>query len=451
MAEPNEILERAGAFFDEEKYEEAITLYDELIEANEFGAEPLFMKAECLANIGSNENAIAFYDKALEIDDDNALIWNGKGNALYHLDDFAKAHVCFECALDIEPGNFDYKFSAIETALLTGDLNDASLMAQEALHQATESREIAIAWAFCIMIFFLDEKFVDALDTLNEFIAHFQEIMHDLNPENDLQAVDYDFCGLEKVLNARFLGASQKIVASLLGFLKGELTIDALATTNASEADNVSMEDLKHETIVEEQEPEELDESPDFNEIIDEDERHVIEAIEDLIYEFGDNIGFQTFTALFENYEWNVDKGPAPFLQELDNRFFVDIIDGHVKRLSINIDVMNQAIERQGATAIASSEHSLEQAGAMINFHQLEEIYIASARINTIVEAMRAASFGEGREIDLYVNVYKIPDEQEDLLSLDKEPEITEIDELPVDYQEEGKKIVGSMKWKATK
>ncbi|HME54374.1 MAG TPA: tetratricopeptide repeat protein [Candidatus Lokiarchaeia archaeon] len=452
MAELNEILEQANALFDEGKYQEAIPLYDELIEQAEFGAQPIFMKAEALVNLGQHADAVAVYDKALEIDDENALIWNGKGNALYHLDDYAKAHVCFECALDIEPDNFDYKFSAIETALLTGDLEDASLMAQETLHQASESREISIAWTFCIVTFFLAGQFMDALDTLDEFIAHFQEIMHDLIPENDLQAVDYDFCGMEKVLNARFHGASQKILASIIGFLKGDMPIDALAAIKANEGGNVTADDLSEESQSEEPEIETLEDHPNFNAIIDENERRAIEDIEDLIFNFGDNIGFQPFAWLFGNYEWNVDRGPAPFLEELDNRFFIEIEDGHAKRLSIDINVMEAAIEKQRAQDGASSEDSISgKAGAMINLPNLEEIYFTSKRFINIIEAMRAASFGEGHEVDLYVNVDRIPDEQEDLLSLDKEPEISEIDELPVDYQSEGKKLVGSMTWKATK
>jgi tetratricopeptide (TPR) repeat protein len=220
MEEINEKLELANSLFDEEKYQEAMVLYDQLIEESNLGADPFLMKAECLVNLGKLAEAVPWYDKALEIDDDNPITWNGKGNALYHLEDYVKAHVCFECALDLQPDNIDYRFSTIETALLTGDVEDASLMAQETLRQASETGEVAVAWAFCIISIFLEQKIVDALDTLDAFIAHFKEIMHDLDPENDLHPVDYDFCGMEKVMNARFLGASQKIVASLIGLLK---------------------------------------------------------------------------------------------------------------------------------------------------------------------------------------------------------------------------------------
>jgi hypothetical protein len=210
------------------------------------------------------------------------------------------------------------------------------------------------------------------------------------------------------------------------------------------------MDDLKMEQLVEEQDVDLLDQAFDFETITDEQERKTLEAIEDLIFEYGDNEGFQYFAVLFDNYEWNLDRGPAPFIKELDNRFFIEVQDGHVKRLSIDIDVMALAIEHQGSS-ISSENSSFGNAGAMLMLPQLDEIYVTGERLASIVDAMQVASFGDGREIDLFVNANIIPGEQENLRTLAKVPEISEIDELPVDYQEQGKKLVGSMTWKASK
>nr|MDO8114460.1 tetratricopeptide repeat protein [Candidatus Sigynarchaeota archaeon] len=456
--EHDEVFDRANALFDQGKYEEALPLYEELIAAKKLGADPLFFKAECLANLGQSETlspeesqkleseSITWYDKALDIDDENELIWNGKGNALYHLGDYTKARVCFECAYDIDPENIDYAFSITETCLLTGDFQEASNLAQDALDTAEGTDDVAVAWAFCILLFFLEKKLVNALDTLDQFIAYFQGIESDSDPDNDFRGVDYDFCGMEKAMVSSLSGASMEIVAGIINYLKGEISLDRLVEIQASEKDKVTFDDV-HVKALEPQEksPEAY---PDMREIADPRERESIESIDSLVDEFGDNVGFESFAFLFENYDWNVDKGPAPFLEELVHRFFIEIDNGHVKRLSIEINQMMSALlERKKPQAPITS--IFQFLGEMLYCPQIEEIYITSMGLPAILEFMRGASFGKGREITLFVNADVIPGQQEDLLPLDKVTEISEIDEIPVDYQAEGKKIVGSMTWTA--
>jgi len=48
------------------------------------------MKAECFSKLDRNAEAITWYDKAIEVDDENAMIWNGKGNAYFNLETMRK-------------------------------------------------------------------------------------------------------------------------------------------------------------------------------------------------------------------------------------------------------------------------------------------------------------------------------------------------------------------------
>jgi tetratricopeptide (TPR) repeat protein len=67
------VFDEANRLFDEGKYKEAIKLYDTLIVEKKVGAEPFFMKAECLFNLKRYGDSISWYDKAIDIDDEDAL------------------------------------------------------------------------------------------------------------------------------------------------------------------------------------------------------------------------------------------------------------------------------------------------------------------------------------------------------------------------------------------
>ncbi len=453
--EVDPILEEANRLFDQEKYQEAIALYDKLIVEIKFGAEPLFMKAECLTNLERHAEAITWYDKAIEVDDEDAMIWNGKGNAYYHLENYAQARVCFECAYDIDPETFAYLSSVIETAILTGDLGEAVEMAREALQSTEDTRKVVLSWGFSIIALFLDQKPLNAIETIDELVAYMRDVEHRFRVEQNNEearaftGADYDLCGIEKVVTKRASGATFRILQALISYLKGEVDVEQLARASDEGSKAVTLEDV----LVEEATSAgvtAIEEYPDFNAIADPAEQGAIEQIEAIVERFDDDLGFQSFAFLFEEYDWNQDRGPAPFLEEISNRFFVDIVDGQVRRLSIDLDIIAAVPSPDGQKEARATAATYARAGTLLRFLNLEELFITARNLADVVEALRAASFGKGTELTLYVNVEMIPELQEDLISLAKVDEITEIDEIPVDYQEEGKRVVGSMVWTAT-
>lgn len=59
-------------------------------------------------NYGKKEEAIKSYENALKFaleDDESATLWNRKGNALFELGSFQDALECYEKALELEPEN----------------------------------------------------------------------------------------------------------------------------------------------------------------------------------------------------------------------------------------------------------------------------------------------------------------------------------------------------------
>ncbi len=56
-----------------------------------------------MKNLGRYDEAIRYYDKALEIDPEYVYAWNGKGCALDYLRRYDEAIRCYDKALEIGP------------------------------------------------------------------------------------------------------------------------------------------------------------------------------------------------------------------------------------------------------------------------------------------------------------------------------------------------------------
>jgi hypothetical protein len=329
-------------------------------------------------------------------------------------------------------------------------------MARETLNSTENVRIVVLSWGFSIIALFLQQKPLNAIETIDELTGYMRDVESRPLEEPDptkghvFTGADYDLCGIEKVISKRVRGATSKILQALILYLKGDADIEHIARANAEESDAIALEDVLVEESAAGAGPA-IEEYPDFETISDLTERGAIERIDGIVQEFAGELGFQSFGFMFEEYDWNQDRGPAPFLEELLNRFFVEIVNGQVTRLSIDLDTLAAALLPDDQKEARATAATYAQAGAIFRFIHLEDLFITASKLSDIVEAMRAASFGEGKEIALYVNVKVIPDLQEDLISLGKIDEITEIDEIPVDYQEEGKRVVGSMVWTATR
>ena len=88
------------------KYEQAIEYYDNALEIDPKYALALSNKGATLDKLGKYKEAIECYDKALEIDPKYALALSNKGWALHNLGKYEQAIEYYDNALEIDR-NFD--------------------------------------------------------------------------------------------------------------------------------------------------------------------------------------------------------------------------------------------------------------------------------------------------------------------------------------------------------
>ncbi len=85
------------------RYEDAIASYDKAIEIKPDKDEAWYNRGVALGNLGRYEDAIASYDQALEIKPDNDAAWNNRGVALGNLGRFEEALASYDKAVEIKP------------------------------------------------------------------------------------------------------------------------------------------------------------------------------------------------------------------------------------------------------------------------------------------------------------------------------------------------------------
>ena len=101
--EAHKLLKQGNVLTDQARYDEAIACYDKVIEINPKNKWGWINKGETLCDMGKYEEAIKTYDKALEIFPQSADLWCNKGFALIDSNKNEDAIVAFDKAIEIKP------------------------------------------------------------------------------------------------------------------------------------------------------------------------------------------------------------------------------------------------------------------------------------------------------------------------------------------------------------
>ena len=94
------IIDQGNEYFNKGDFVTAIDYYEKITNDPNY-VKALFNKALALDNLERYDDAIAFYDKVLDIDHNDALTWYNKGDALDSLQRYDEAIKCYDEALKI--------------------------------------------------------------------------------------------------------------------------------------------------------------------------------------------------------------------------------------------------------------------------------------------------------------------------------------------------------------
>jgi len=103
----DEFFYQAEDLFDEERFGEAITYYDKVLEIDPSDFDALNGMALSLYNVGQPEEAITYFDKVLEIDSSFIVALNGKAIALYDIGNHEEAITYFDQVLEIDSSDLE--------------------------------------------------------------------------------------------------------------------------------------------------------------------------------------------------------------------------------------------------------------------------------------------------------------------------------------------------------
>ncbi|WP_422928855.1 tetratricopeptide repeat protein [Singulisphaera sp. PoT] len=116
-----------------ENFGEAVISFEKAIEIDPNNASPWVSKGDALAGLGRHEDAILCFDKAIEIDPNDDSAWASKGDALAGLGRREDAILCFDKAIEIDP-NYAFPWSGKGRALADlGRREDAILCFDKAI------------------------------------------------------------------------------------------------------------------------------------------------------------------------------------------------------------------------------------------------------------------------------------------------------------------------------
>ena len=102
LKEQLELLLKADKLNQAGRYDEAITHYDKVI-SSKLRSAALGGKGNSLMRLCNYNDAIAYFDRALEMSPNFSMAWNNKGIVMIELGKRAEAMHCFSKALEIDP------------------------------------------------------------------------------------------------------------------------------------------------------------------------------------------------------------------------------------------------------------------------------------------------------------------------------------------------------------
>ncbi|MGD2086331.1 MAG: tetratricopeptide repeat protein [Candidatus Aminicenantes bacterium] len=166
-----------NALYKQEKYDDAIAAYKKAIEiAPEYPVDYLNM-GNALRKKERYKEAITAYQKSIVLNPKSFYAYNNIGNALCHLDKYEDAIAAYKKAIEIFPAYIEAKTNLAGAFLIAGHFNDAFSTANDLLKEKDISTYQVLAMRFitiCALVF--QGKPSETANQLKDFINYYKSI-----------------------------------------------------------------------------------------------------------------------------------------------------------------------------------------------------------------------------------------------------------------------------------
>ena len=134
----NKLNNQGDQHYHNGEYEEAIVWYDKKLETDQNNIIILNNKGTAFSAMEIHEEAIVWYDKALQVDSEHIITLNNKGLALYSMGEYEEAIVWYDKALQVDPNYQNALQGKGITAYSMGEYEEAIVWYDKALQVDSE-------------------------------------------------------------------------------------------------------------------------------------------------------------------------------------------------------------------------------------------------------------------------------------------------------------------------
>ncbi len=134
-------IEEGNALFNLGRFDDAIASYNKALEIKPDKDEAWYKRGNALFNLGRFDDAIASYNKALEIKPDKDEAWNNRGNVLFNLGRFDDAIASYNKAISLNPKNSYSWFNRIEVIFKLNNWDEGFKQLDDALNSFANQTE----------------------------------------------------------------------------------------------------------------------------------------------------------------------------------------------------------------------------------------------------------------------------------------------------------------------
>jgi tetratricopeptide (TPR) repeat protein len=205
-----------------EDFNEAIKYFDKALEFDPDHVEALCCKGSNLSNIGKYDEAMKIFDeveKKCEKYDNCEIISMNKGITLSKIGKSKEAIKHFKKALELNPNEVDAMLALSESYTLAKNYADAHEMAERALNIAEEDKDIIISHFLMVCSSLFQNKKEYAKNQLNRLIEYLRAIKD--------WTREWDFSDIKQAIESSDLDEDAKsLMLSLMELLENKITLD---------------------------------------------------------------------------------------------------------------------------------------------------------------------------------------------------------------------------------